>query len=133
MLVYPSLDPLQRLDLPSQALADQGLFLTRALRGWYRQHYLGSDADLHDPRLSPGLAQDLRGLPPAFIANAELDPLADEAAHYADRLRQAGISVDLVSFGGMIHGFWVWGGRVPASDHLTDLAAYSLRRYLGRA
>ena len=50
-------------------------------------------------------ADDLAGLPPAFIAVGALDRLAGEALAYATRLTEAGVSAELHLFAGAFHGF----------------------------
>ena len=47
-----------------------------------------------DPRVSPLLADDLSGLPPASWSPAGFDPLRDEGRQYAEALRAAGVAVD---------------------------------------
>lgn len=53
----------------------------------------------------PGLADDVAGLPPAFISTAEFDPLRDNALRYARRLLYAGVSVELHQYAGTFHSF----------------------------
>ena len=51
------------------------------------------------------MAEDLTGLPPAFVHVAEIDPLADDGRRYAERLRAAGVEAKLRVAERMIHGF----------------------------
>ncbi|MET9863948.1 alpha/beta hydrolase [Streptomyces smyrnaeus] len=58
-----------------------------------------------DPYASPIRAADLSGLPPTYIAVAEIDPLRDEGRDYAARLSAAGVTTELVQVPGAVHGF----------------------------
>jgi acetyl esterase len=71
---------------------------------WVR--YLGADADraTTSPYAAPGRAQDLRGLPPAFIQVNGLDPLRDEGIQYALRLLAADVPVELYCAPNQHHG-----------------------------
>jgi acetyl esterase len=55
------------------------------------------------PTVSPLLADDLRDLPPAFIATGQHDPLRDDGRRYADRLSADGTEVSWVDYP-MFHG-----------------------------
>ena len=57
-----------------------------------------------DPYVSPLLAPDLSGLPPAHIMTAEYDPLCDDGERYATRLNEAGVRATLTVGLGHIHG-----------------------------
>ena len=57
-------------------------------------HYLGA-ADPSDVRASPLLADDLEGLPPAYVAVAGFDVLRDEGIAYAEKLTAAGVPTTL--------------------------------------
>ena len=81
-----------------------GYFLTEKQMDWYTEHYLGA-ADRTDPRISPLLADDLSGLPAAYVAVAGFDPLRDEGEAYALRMAQAGVHVSLRRHDGLIHAF----------------------------
>jgi acetyl esterase/lipase len=89
----------------SYELFREGFLLTEAHMDWYRAHYLPNEAAALDPRASPLLAEDLSGLPPAYIATAGFDPLRDEGEEYARRLRDAGVPVALRRHAGLVHGF----------------------------
>ena len=104
MLIYPSTDISRRW--PSRDLFGKGFLLTDTEMDWFRRNYLGHNgADRHDPRLSPMVAPDLGGLPPALVATAAFDPLRDEGEAYGLALRSAGTPVVLRRFPGLIHGF----------------------------
>jgi acetyl esterase len=65
-------------------------------------HYLGDTPA--SPYAAPARAEDLSGLPPAYIATAEFCPNRDEDILYALRLLQAGVSVELHQWAGTFHG-----------------------------
>jgi acetyl esterase len=66
-------------------------------------------ADPTDPDVSPQLAPDLSGLPPAIVADAEHDRLAPQSRAYAQRLLESGVPVTEVAGTGLDHGFLGWG------------------------
>ena len=59
---------------------------------------------------------------------AEHDPLVDENAAYAERLRVAGVPVDHVVFPGMLHPFFTLGGVIDEAAQAEDLIAAAIRR-----
>jgi acetyl esterase len=103
LLIYPATDLSRKHG--SVGLFSCGYFLTEAQIDWYREHYLADPADALDPRASPLLAEDLTGLPPAYIATAGFDPLRDEAERYGQRLREAGVPVVVRRHDQLIHAF----------------------------
>jgi acetyl esterase len=104
MLLIPELD--DRLETPSmRTFVDSPLWnRPLAIQSW--RAYLGEHADRDDvsPYAAPARAADLAGLPPAYIATAENDPLRDEGILYGLRLLQAGVSVEIHQFPGTFHG-----------------------------
>lgn len=91
------------------------------------RHYLG-DADPADPRVSPLLAADHRGLPPALIQVGEHDPPREDAASYAAALRSAGVPVRFTEYVGMPHGYLNFpgicrGARQALAEICTEQAA----------
>lgn len=57
----------------------------------------------NNPEVSPILTEDLKGLPPAVIINAEFDPLREDGILYAAKLRKADVKVWDKCFAGQIH------------------------------
>lgn len=102
VLIYPVLDAGQGSG--SYTSNATGYFLTAAHMRWFWEQYLGPDGDGTHPYASPLLA-DLTGLPPAHIVTAGCDPLCDEGAAYAEKLRLAGVLVTRGHHPQMFHGF----------------------------
>ncbi len=80
-----------------------------------------------DWRFAPLLALELEGVAPACVILAECDPLVDEGLAYADRLRMAGVPVDLELFRGVTHDFIKMGRALKEASAALDAAAASLR------
>lgn len=101
---------------------------SRALRGMFRA-YTGT-ADASNPLLSPALAPDLSGLPPAMVFTAEFDSLRPQAEHYAGQLARCGVDVLTVRYRGTKHETGAFFGDVPHPEaiaiHISDALA-SLR------
>ncbi|MGL6234748.1 MAG: alpha/beta hydrolase [Segniliparus sp.] len=130
-LIYPVVD--STVQRRSRELFREGFYLTREAIDWCDSQYLGgSGLEAADPRVSPLLADDLAGLPPALVATAGFDPLRDEGNEYAERLRAAGVPADLRVYGSLIHGFYnmapLGGGPAAAVAELTS----ALRAHLSR-
>ncbi|MCP9949871.1 alpha/beta hydrolase [Actinomadura madurae] len=90
------------------------------------RHYLG-DAPA-TPYGAPARADDLSGLPPAYVSAAEFDPLRDEDIGYALRLLQAGVTVELHQWPGTFHGSHAIPSDV-SQRQIAELGA-TLRRAL---
>ncbi|MCW0211787.1 MAG: alpha/beta hydrolase [Pseudonocardia sp.] len=128
LLVYPAIDRLD--DSPSMHENALGPLLTRSWIEWFYGCYLTSPDDGLDTRVSPGRAEDLSGLPPALVVTAEFDPIRDQGAAYAARLREAGVDAEHLPCAGMIHGFFQMTGVLDTATEVVDHAAAVLRRAL---
>jgi acetyl esterase len=91
------------------------------------EHYLGSAPAT--PYAAPARAEDLSGLPPAYISTAELCPNRDEDLDYAQRLLRAGVSVELHQWPGTFHGSQAIITADVSQRQIAELAAV-LRRGL---
>ena len=72
-----------------------------ALLSW--QHYLRGWTGDVPAHAAPARAEDLSGLPPAYVVVYENDPLRDEGLAYASALLRAGVPVELHLFPGTFH------------------------------
>jgi acetyl esterase len=129
LLIYPATD--MRMTAPSIEENANGPLLTKASMVWFLDHYLTGDHDKENPLASPLLASDVSGLPPAFIATAECDPLRDEGEAYAHRLEQAGVRAELHRYAGMPHGFFSFAAALDTGRQAMEETAASLRDAFG--
>ncbi len=117
LLVYPVTD--LRGQYRSYEENGEGYLLSTRDMRWFEGHYLGSEGDRDDPRVSPLLAPTHAGLPPALIVTAEYDPLRDQGEAYGEKLRAAGVPAEVRRYEGMIHAFLglpVDGARVALQE-----------------
>lgn len=129
LLIYPATDYYPTGTEVTQSYRDnaEGYFLTAESIARFWKHYLNSDEDGNDFRVAPLRATHLRGLPSALVITAEYDPLRDEGEIYAERLREAGVSVTLKRYNGMIHGFFNMSAVLDQGQRAIDDAAALLK------
>lgn len=125
LLNQPPLDDRQ-LTWSARTFTDT-VFMTRAKVASSWRHYLGDRPA--SAYAAPARAQDLSGLPPAYIATAEFDPNRDEALEFGIRLLQAGVSVELHQWPGTFHGSQVILGADVSQRQLAEISG-ALRRGL---
>ena len=103
MPLYPMLD--YRTMTPSaQQVVDHRVWCKDFnITAW--EMYLGKISGNVPAYASPSMAEDLSGLPPAYIMVGQLDPFRDEDITYAQRMLQAGVPVELHVVPGAFHGF----------------------------
>jgi acetyl esterase len=116
-------------DTPSHREFAEGLLLEAESIAWFFDHYIDV-ADRDDWRFAPLNAEDLEGVAPACVILAECDPLVDEGVAYADRLRAAGVAVQLELYRGVTHDFIKMGRAIPEAILALDAAALALRETL---
>jgi len=126
VLIYPGLGGGQHL-ASRRECADAPLLSSREVDD-YLALYLGSAAP--DAYAMPLLAEDLRGLPPAWIAVAQFDPLRDDGVQYAQALSDAGVASQLYVGEGLVHGCLRARGQVPEVDLLYEKLLEALHPFL---
>lgn len=104
ILIYPCTQLV--LMTPSQLKFEQAHAVAQAAQDWVVRQYLPDREVARDWRASPLFAEDLRGLAPAFVLTAGLDPLLDEGKAYADKLAAFGVETRYVNKAGEPHGFF---------------------------
>jgi acetyl esterase/lipase len=128
LLVYP----IARYDMntPSYQQYANAMPLNKPLMQWFFANYLNSPADGQSPLISLVNAQNLQGLPPATVINAEIDPLQSEGQEYAAKLKAAGVPVTSKVYVGVTHEFFGMSSVVPQAQDAQILAAAELVKSL---
>ncbi|QIL83854.1 alpha/beta hydrolase [Diaphorobacter sp. HDW4A] len=129
VLFYPGTTAHQ--DTQSHKTFAHGLVLEEDAVSWYFDNYIPNKSDREDWRFAPLLAPDVDDVAPAWIGLAELDPLVDEGIAYADKLRLAGVTVDLEIYRGVTHEFIKMGRALPEARQAHADAARALREAFG--
>ena len=121
-------------DTRSKTLFADGYFLTKNDIDWFREFYLsGSSCGVGDAQISPLLAEDLSGLPPAMVVTGGFDPLRDEGDRYAEALAAAGVDVDHRRFDSLVHAFANFFPLGGDSATATAEVVSALRAHLSRS
>jgi acetyl esterase/lipase len=80
--------------------------------------------------MAPGRAENLAGLPPAYIGVAGYDPLRDDGLRYGELLAAAGVPVEVHNAETMVHGYIGYAGVVPAATAALERGLVALRAAL---
>lgn len=129
LLFYPGCAAHQ--DTPSHATFSRGLVLEEPAISWFFGNYVTGREQREDWRFAPLLAPDVSGVAPAWVGLAECDPLVDEGIDYADKLRLAGVAVDLEIYRGVTHEFIKMGRAIPEARQCHADAARALHQAFG--
>ena len=120
VLAYPVTDC--DFDSPTYRSCSDGMPLTRADMEWFFDHYVDAGLREHEA-ISPLRATEHQGVPPAFIATAEVDVLRHEGESYAQALQAAGVPVTQRRYAGVTHGFLRLHNHMDvAREAVTDVA-----------
>lgn len=92
--------------------------------------YVDGSDQLADPLVAP-LRADLTGLPPAFLAIAECDILADCNDAFARKLEEADVATRAVTYRGATHSFLEAVSIAPLAGRALDEQAAWIRDIVG--
>ena len=128
-LIYPGLGTDH--SLPSFSENADAPLLSTADVEYFLRVYAPDSASHNDLRLAPLAAPSLGGLPPAFVAVAEFDPLRDDGQRYVERLRAAGVPAQFHLGRGLLHGCMRAIERCPETARLYDAFVTAIAAMLG--
>jgi acetyl esterase len=127
LMFYPG--TAARQDSASQQHYAHGLVLEEPHIRWFFEQYIPQD-QREDWRFAPLNAPDVDGVAAAWFGLAECDPLVDEGIAYADKLRAAGVDVDLEIYRGVTHEFIKMGRVIPEARQAHADAARAMAEHL---
>lgn len=131
LLVYPMLD--DRTVPRAERDGRNGLIWTAASNRYAWSAYLGHEPDEapERPYASASRAEDLTGLPPAWLGVGDLDLFLEEDLEYARRLEAAGVPCEVHLEPGMYHGAdAIFPGR-PSMRAFRSRMVDALRPWIG--
>ena len=99
------------------------------LRVHIADYYIG-DADPKSPLLSPILG-DLTGLPPILIQIGTTEDLVDEAYAMAEKMREAGVEVEMDLWEDVFHCWQMFAQAAPEGREAVDRMGIFVRKHTG--
>lgn len=95
---------------------------------WYRNHYLPDPKSWTDPEASPLLYTDgWAEQPRTLVVIGGLDVLRTEGEAYVEKLRAAGVKVDVTIWDGMPHPFMAMDGALQQGRDTITLMVETLK------
>jgi acetyl esterase/lipase len=125
LIVYPMAGT--NLDTASYKDNEDAVPLNKPMMEWFYANASNSPADMQDPRLDIVGKADLKGLPPATVITAQIDPLQSEGQALADKLKATGVQVDAHNYDGVTHEFFGMGLVVGDAKQAEDVAIKNLK------
>jgi acetyl esterase len=103
LLVYPVTGT--SMDTESYREFAEAKPLNKRAMEWFFAQSMGKARGASSP-YADLRAVDTKGLPPATIITAQVDPLASDGELYAEKLRKSGIAVEFREYAGVTHEFF---------------------------
>lgn len=101
--------------------------LNKPMMEWFIKQYTTTAEDKKDSRLNL-LSANLKGLNPATVITAEIDPLQTEGKALADKLKEAGVQVQYKNYTGVTHEFFGMAPVVSKAKSAQKFAATELKK-----
>lgn len=103
--------------------------LSKPMMSWFIKQYTSKPEEANDTRLNL-VAASLKGLSPATVITADIDPLKTDGKNLADKLKDAGVKVEYKNYKGVTHEFFGMAAVVGEAKDAQRFAAKELKKYL---
>jgi acetyl esterase len=100
--------------------------LNKPMMVWFMDNYLNTPAERNDPRINL-VAADLKGIKPATIITAQVDPLRSEGEELAKHMRKQGVKVRYKNYEGVTHEFFGMAPILRDARSAQELATSRLK------
>ena len=125
LLVYPVTGT--DTNTPSYVMNQNAMPLSKGSIGWFLDKTLSKPEDAKSPMLNLTTMVDLKGLPPATVITASIDPLMSDGKTLAEKLKAAGVETTYKNYEGVTHEFFGMGAVVADAAAAEDLAGHDLK------
>lgn len=114
------------LNTPSYKANATAIPLSKPFMAWFFRYTLRKPSDGNSPYISIYNA-NVKGLPPATVITAQIDPLMSDGVMYANHLKKAGIPVRYQNYNGVSHEFFGMAAVVDKAKQANQFAADGLK------
>lgn len=131
LLVYPIAG--NDMNTPSYQENANASPLGKADMEWFVANVFKSKEQTSDPRINLVGRNDLSGLPGATVVTAQIDPLRSEGQAYADKMKAAGVAVNLINVDGVTHEFFGMAKVLDKAKMAVDAANADLTKAFAKS
>lgn len=131
LIVYPVAGT--DMGTPSYIANQNAMPLSKGAMGWFVDKTLAKPEDAKSPMLNLTTLADLKGLPPATVITASIDPLMSDGKMLVEKLRAAGVSTTYKNYEGVTHEFFGMGAVVANAEAAENLAGNDLKEAFAKA
>lgn len=125
VLIYPVADT--KMDTPSYIENANAKPLDAITMKWFADQTFAKKEDAEDPKVALLQAKTLKGLPPATIITAQIDPLRSEGEALANKLKSDGVEVAYKNYDGVTHEFFGMGAVVDKAKEANAFVCANLK------
>lgn len=124
LLVYPVAG--SNMNTPSYIENEKARPLNKAMMVWFFKNYLKSPEEAKDKRIDL-VSANLKGLPPATVITAQIDPLRSEGKELADQMIAQRMMVKYQNFDGVTHEFFGMASVLKEAKEAQQFAVDQLK------